>query len=154
MSTLETSTLDHDFKDEVAARPGGENIKLCFACGTCTAACPVAAVAESFNPRQMIRMILLGMKQELLASSQIWLCIQCYACSVKCPQNVKFRDVVKVLRTLAVEQGFARADVAAEMSRLNNVLVKKHLRLTNMLLENRADYDRALQEHSGPEAAL
>ena len=29
--------LDKDFCDELAALPGGENIKRCFACGTCAA---------------------------------------------------------------------------------------------------------------------
>lgn len=150
MNTLDTAGLDPNFKDEVAARPGGENVRLCFACGTCTAACPVAAVDETFNPRQMIRMILLGMKRELLGSPALWRCIQCYACYAKCPQNVKFRDVMKVLRALAVEQGFARADVAEELFRLDDAMLKEQVRLVNLLVADRAAYDRALATRPAP----
>jgi heterodisulfide reductase subunit C len=150
MSTLDTAGLDPNFKDEVAARPGGENVRLCFACGTCTAACPVAAVDETFNPRQMIRMILLGMKRELLGSPVLWRCVQCYACYAKCPQNVKFRDVMKVLRALAVEQGFARADVAEELFRLDDAMLKEQVRLVNLLVADRVAYDRALATRPAP----
>lgn len=138
MKTLESSKLEPEFKNEVAARPGGENVRLCFACGACTAACPVAAVDETFNPRQMIRMVLLGMKQELLSSPAIWRCIQCYACTVKCPQNVKFRDVIKVLRAEAVEQGFARADIAEELPGLYELSIKAYLSRVNVLVEDKA----------------
>jgi len=32
--------LDPNFKFELSARPGGENLKKCFACGTCTGRLP------------------------------------------------------------------------------------------------------------------
>jgi ferredoxin len=42
--------LDANFKYEIAAKPGGENIKKCFACGTCTAGCPVFHVDHESAP--------------------------------------------------------------------------------------------------------
>jgi len=39
--TVEESSLDPTLADEVAQEPGGEGIRKCFACGTCTAGCPV-----------------------------------------------------------------------------------------------------------------
>ncbi len=38
------SQLDLRFRDEIADQPGGENIRRCFACGTCAAGCPVTEV--------------------------------------------------------------------------------------------------------------
>jgi heterodisulfide reductase subunit C len=103
--------LDPNFKFEIAARPGGENIKKCFACGTCTAGCPVFHVEHAYNPRRIIRMILLGMREEVLKSPVIWLCSQCYTCSANCPQDVDFSDIMFALRDLAVREGYAPASL-------------------------------------------
>ena len=64
--------LNPGFRDEVARLPGGENIKRCFACGTCSAGCPVTNVYEDYSPRRLIRQILLGMRDEVLGSPVIW----------------------------------------------------------------------------------
>jgi len=98
--------LDPKFKYEVAAQPGGENIKCCFACGVCTAGCPVAEIDPEYNPRKIIRMVLLGMRKEVLSSDFIWFCSLCYTCYAHCPQDVKFTDVMGVLRNMAVKEGY------------------------------------------------
>jgi heterodisulfide reductase subunit C len=99
--------LDKDFKYEVASRPGAAFFKRCFSCGTCTASCPVSEIDERFNPRLFIRQALLGEKEKLLSSELLWYCTQCYTCFARCPQDVRFTDVMAVLRDMAVEQGFA-----------------------------------------------
>jgi len=100
------NTLDPNFKYEIAKRPGGENIRKCFACGTCTAGCPAFHVDHEYNPRRIIRMILLGMREQVLKSPVIWLCHQCYACSANCPQDVDFSHIMMAVREIAVEEGY------------------------------------------------
>ena len=78
----------HKFKEEVAKRPGGENVMLCYSCGTCTAGCPVSEINEDFNPRVYEENIA-WLKEEVLSDKNIWLCIQCHRCVAHCPQNVK-----------------------------------------------------------------
>jgi len=104
---IEISKLDKDFKYEVASRPGASFFKRCFSCGTCTASCPVSEIDENFNPRLFIRQALLGMREQLLSSELLWYCTQCYTCYARCPQDVRFTDVMAVLRDMAVEQGYA-----------------------------------------------
>jgi len=104
--TIVLNELDTRFKYDVAAEPGGENIKQCFACGLCTASCPVSEIDPVFNPRRIIRMVLLGMRKEVLSAGFIWFCIQCYTCQAHCPQNVDFSDVMKALRDMAVREGY------------------------------------------------
>jgi heterodisulfide reductase subunit C len=99
-------TLFPRFKYDVAAEPGGENIKLCFACGICTASCPIREVDDRYNPRRIIRMVLLGMKDRVLKSDFIWLCSSCYACTERCPQGVRFTEVMTAIKNLAVKEGF------------------------------------------------
>jgi heterodisulfide reductase subunit C len=85
--------LDLRFRDEIAGHPGGENIRRCFACGTCAAGCPVTEVDSEYNCRRIIRQILLGMREEVLSSPLIWQCLICYRCYVRCPQKVNFTDM-------------------------------------------------------------
>ncbi len=96
--------LDLGFRDEIAGHPGGENIRRCFACGTCAAGCPVTDVDSEYNCRRIIRQILFGMREEVLSSPLIWLCLVCYRCYVRCPQKVNFTDIMRVLRYLAVKE--------------------------------------------------
>ena len=103
--------LDPGFCDEVASLPGGENIRRCYACGTCAAGCPVTNIDEEYNSRRIIRQILFGMREEVLKSPVIWFCIMCYRCYSRCPQEVNFTDIMRVLRHLAVKDGFAPADM-------------------------------------------
>ena len=63
--------LDTKFKYDVADEPGGEHIKFCFACGLCTAGCPVSEIDPEYNPRRIIHMVILGMRKEVLSSSFI-----------------------------------------------------------------------------------
>lgn len=103
---INLSDMDAKFKFEVSEQPGGENLKLCFSCGICTAGCPVTEVENVYNPRKLIRMILLGMREEVLSSNLIWLCSLCYTCYARCPQNVKFTDIMGVLRDMAVRENY------------------------------------------------
>ena len=52
-------------------------------------------------------MILLEQKDETLGSKELWKCNQCHACVSHCPQDVRFADIVRALRALAVQQGYA-----------------------------------------------
>ncbi|MGQ9629283.1 MAG: 4Fe-4S dicluster domain-containing protein [bacterium] len=104
--TIIVNDLDPNFKYEVAATPGGENIKRCFACGVCTGGCPVREVDERYNPRRIIAMVLLGMRDEVLKSDFIWLCSTCHTCYERCPQDVRITDVMIALRNIAVRSGY------------------------------------------------
>ena len=98
--------LDPNFKFKVAKEPGGEHIKRCFACGTCTVVCPVFSVNDQYNPRKIIRMILLGLKDEVLKSNSIWLCSGCYSCYELCPRDVKITHLMTAVRNIAVKEGY------------------------------------------------
>ena len=102
---IDSKTLDPDFKILIAKEPGGEHIKRCFSCGTCTASCPVREVTDRYNPRKIIRMALLGMKKEVLSSQFIWLCSSCYTCFERCPQDVKIPELMNAIKNIAVREG-------------------------------------------------
>lgn len=102
---IHTKHLDPTFKFLVAREPGGEHLLRCFSCGTCTASCPVREITDRYNPRRIIRMVLLGMKNEVLSSPFIWLCSACHTCFERCPQDVKVPELMIALRNIAVREG-------------------------------------------------
>ena len=67
-------TPNPDFAKEIAAA-GGEEVKMCFQCGTCTAGCP-SGRRTSYRVRKLMRMAQLGMKEEIINSEE--LCIFSY----------------------------------------------------------------------------
>ena len=140
METLETKNLDPNFKFEVASRPGGENIKACFSCGTCTATCTVSQIHPEFNPRKIIRQVLLGLRKEVLADPALWRCVQCYGCYAKCPQNVKFTEVLAALREIAVEQGHYPASLLKDVRELGDFAQELRRDLVNILVEDPEKY--------------
>jgi heterodisulfide reductase subunit C len=112
--------LNPGFRDEVALLPGGENIKRCFACGTCSAGCPVTNIADEYSPRRIIRQVLLGMREEVLKSPVLWLCVMCYRCYARCPQQVNFTDVMQALRHLAIRDGYAPTDMLSNCDEIDS----------------------------------
>ena len=110
---------DPRFKHEVAAMPGGENLKRCFACGTCTLSCPVAEVEPDYSPRRIIHMILLGLREEVLSSPMIWHCLACCRCEVRCPQQVKFPEIMRVLRKMALDGGYVQPEFVQALQEID-----------------------------------
>ena len=113
-NTIVIEECDAGFRDEVAAMPGGANIRKCYACGTCSAGCPVTSIDDTYNCRTIIRQILFGMREEVLKSEAIWLCLMCYRCYARCPQQVNFTDIMRALRHMAVREGYAPAEMLAK----------------------------------------
>ena len=112
---IELDQADPEFRRELAAQPGGEQMAACFMCRTCTASCPITAVNERFNPLRIIRMALYGLKREVLESDFVWLCSNCYACQERCPQGVSITEVMTLLKNMAVKEGHAPAGVKAQL---------------------------------------
>jgi len=95
--------LRGSFLLQVANIPGGESIKKCIQCGTCTGSCPVSYTMD-ITPREVIALFRAGDMESILSSRTIWICASCYACTVRCPQGVKVTDILYALKRLAIEQ--------------------------------------------------
>jgi len=146
MNEIDGANLDPQFKYDVARRPGGENLQLCFACGTCTAGCPVSEVDPEFNPRKIIRQVVLGMRREVLSSPVIWRCVQCYSCTAKCPQNVRFREILRALREMAVEEGYVDSAVFARVDRLGRLAQTLRRNLAEALVSDPARFEEMCRQ--------
>lgn len=86
-------------------RLSGEQVELCYHCHKCTAGCPVLP-AMTYGPDRLLRMAALNQVEEVLQSSDIWLCAGCFTCATRCPNDIDIAAVMDALRQLAVEEGY------------------------------------------------
>lgn len=82
----------------------GENIYVCYQCGTCTGGCPVGEYME-YKPREVIVMLHLGFVDRILESNSLWVCTQCNTCTSRCPRGVPVADIIATLRSMALKNG-------------------------------------------------
>ena len=93
---------DLDFIKEVGAL-GGEDLKKCYQCATCSVACPISPDTKPFPRKEMIAASW-GLKDKLVGNSDIWLCHNCGDCSTRCPREAKPGDVLAAVRAYAIEE--------------------------------------------------
>lgn len=97
---MEKKRRANTFVEEISDIPGGEGVRLCIQCGTCTASCPNADRMEH-TPAQLIAMVRADMRNEVLSSNAMWYCLSCYLCTVRCPRGIKQTDLMHALECLA-----------------------------------------------------
>jgi heterodisulfide reductase subunit C2 len=99
---LTREMLDHSFAETVA--PDREKLLTCIQCGTCTASCPTA-YAMDYTPRQLWRLVQVGLREEALSSRTFWLCTNCYSCTIRCPRGIALTETMAALKRLAIAEG-------------------------------------------------
>jgi len=105
--TVSSVDFDRNFRSEIVKHPDASGLNACFSCGTCTAGCPIHEVFSEYDPRKLAKMVRLGMRKQVLSSPYIWYCATCHNCEQRCPQNVKFFNVLNVLKNIAAKEGYA-----------------------------------------------
>jgi len=95
--------MDSSFLEEIKKK-SGEDLSLCYQCLKCTAGCPTAPYMD-IRPNNIIRMIQMGMKEAVLGSSAIWLCVSCWTCGTRCPNEIDIGILMDALREMAIEEG-------------------------------------------------
>jgi len=93
---------DLGFIDEIVGL-GGDTLKKCFQCATCSVACPIAPETSPFPRKEMIAASW-GLKDKLIGNGDIWLCHECGDCSELCPRGAKPGDVLSAIRTVAIKE--------------------------------------------------
>jgi heterodisulfide reductase subunit D len=97
---LTSAALDRSFLETIDPL---EKLRRCIQCGTCSATCPTA-FAMDYSPRQVWRMVQLGLRDEVLKSQTFWLCTTCKACQVRCPRGIDLMDAMISLKKYAFGQ--------------------------------------------------
>ncbi len=105
--TLKLNQLDDQFIKQIE-QTSGQKLNDCYQCGKCTAGCPIAHSTD-LPPHKIIRMLQLGIKDQVLSSPTIWLCLSCVTCTARCPKGVDLACIMDSLRELAIKEGVPQA---------------------------------------------
>ena len=97
---LSADQLQSDFVKKVE-EISGEDLLSCYQCGKCSAGCPMAKDMDLL-PNQIIRLMQLGLREEIAKANTIWMCASCTTCGVRCPRGVDLSRVMETLRALAL----------------------------------------------------
>jgi heterodisulfide reductase subunit C len=124
-ATAQAEDLNAEFLEGVLAIPGGQKIKECIQCGTCSASCPSSA-AMDYGPREIIAALRAGRLDRVLNANTVWLCVSCYSCTVRCPAGIPFTDVMYELKRLEVDKGLAKNNRGATMAQAFAETVDAH----------------------------
>lgn len=81
----------------------GVTVSHCYQCGKCSAGCPIAYQMD-YLPNQIIRMVQLGLEEQVLSSRTIWLCASCLTCTSRCPRKIDIAEIMDYLRRLAYKK--------------------------------------------------
>ncbi len=104
------------FLEEVSAATAGvSRLEMCIQCGTCGGSCPSAADMDH-TPRMLFAMVRAGLREQVLRSNTPWICVSCYHCVVRCPQDVHIADVMYTLKSMAIRARLYTDSTAPEFS--------------------------------------
>ncbi len=127
MAVITDGLIDLD----LAKTRGFDAAKLatCLQCGTCSSSCPTYFAMDT-SPRKIWRYVSLGMKEEVRASSTMWLCTACNSCTVRCPRGIPVSENMRRVREWVLHDGLQETPPA--LSRLSDMIVQSH----NMMGDN------------------
>ena len=98
MTTMPRITPDLEFIKELQA-VGGESVKKCYQCATCSVACPISPSGNPYPRKEMI-WAQWGLKDRLLTDIDVWLCHNCGTCSDLCPRGANPGDLLAAIRNM------------------------------------------------------
>jgi heterodisulfide reductase subunit C len=87
--------------DEVQKR-SGQNLLACYQCRRCAAGCPVGE-ETGVTPDRLIRLIVVGDREEAVNNLLVWKCVACYTCGTRCPNNIQTARITETLKQISKE---------------------------------------------------
>lgn len=127
--------MNHIYQKEFYQTLKGVEILKCIQCGTCSASCPLASQMD-YTPRQLFALIRDNEMEIALRSNTPWLCVSCYQCMVRCPQEIPITNLMYGLKQMSVQYDMIprshQKPMVIELYRAFADEVEKHKRVNEM----------------------
>ncbi len=116
MKVVKLPHAENDVVSEVS-RFGGEGINKCIQCGACMSVCPVAMAGFNYPNKKLFKLIILGLRSEVLYDPSPWACVACGRCIEVCTRDVNPFSVYFAFRRIQTRE-FSIPAAAEEALRL------------------------------------
>ena len=112
----------------------GANSQSCFTCNECSGCCPIMGDGVVFDPQKIIRMVNLGLVDNVLRSPAIWLCIGCQRCTDACSQTVSGHVIIQQLQQKAIDKGLVDPFLPVRLLEADRIIYPKFLDEIDVLI--------------------
>ena len=122
MEMIEMDRLDHDRFESWSFSQD-----FCISCGLCSGSCPVSGT-DGFDPRKLVRMVSLGLEEQVIEARWPWICTMCAKCENVCPMEISIPDMVRNVRGLREREavpGILHKGLEAAIESGNNLSLPK-----------------------------
>lgn len=102
------------------AEAAGVVLHECYQCGKCSAGCPMTESMD-VQPRQVVRLLQLGLADELMRSKTIWLCASCHMCVDRCPNSINLPGLIEHARYEAKKRKLC---AVTEVDKFNDIFIE------------------------------
>jgi len=100
---------------------------FCVTCGLCSSSCPASGI-DGFDPRMLVRMVGLGLEDDVVNARWPWICTMCGKCEYVCPMEIRIPDLVRSIRGLRDREkvpGVLQKGLEAALKTGNNLALPK-----------------------------
>jgi quinone-modifying oxidoreductase subunit QmoC len=94
---------------------GGETLKRCYQCATCSVACPLAPANNPYPRKEMV-WASWGLRDKLMNDADLWLCHNCGTCAELCPRGARPADLMAAARNMVYRELVAPSLIGKWMS--------------------------------------
>jgi heterodisulfide reductase subunit C len=115
---METAGIE--FAQTVTTASGARPLS-CLQCGKCSSGCPVSARVD-IRPHELVRLVQLGARDEVLVSGALWECTSCETCVTRCPQQVDIPRMIDTLRQMS--RAAAKAPKGSTVPVFNDIFLR------------------------------
>jgi len=103
LGSLRLGREDNSFLEELREVTRTE-FRHCLQCRSCSGGCPFVE-AMDLGPSKVLRLLQLGLGDQALQNSTIWICVGCHTCDGNCPMAIDIPAVMDFLRQKALQRG-------------------------------------------------
>jgi heterodisulfide reductase subunit C2 len=143
--------MNKEIQNSISEVSGADIIK-CYQCGKCSAGCPLASDMD-YTPSYIVRMLQTGdagLKEKVLRSYSIWLCLTCEMCVSRCPMEIDIPHLMDYLRENSLVRNMvnprAKKIIAFHKSFLNTIIGNGRLYEIGLLVKYKLKTYALLQD--------